>query len=1107
MLVGGASAASDFTNFGVAVPVSDASGASAPWSVGTANPFPTTIHVFGMSGVVTHVTAVVSGLEHQRIDDLNLLLVAPNGQGIQLLSDAGGDLQVGDSDSGFTDYFEDEASTAVPDNGPLLSGQSYKPSNYFGGQGEDALFASTGNTGDVYPAPAPPPGNWAGNSTMAQAFNNSDPNGDWKLFATDDRPGSTGGIDPVGAYVGLEITTGPSLGTAPPANIAPQATFNAARSTSSKSTTVFDASKSLAGGAVATNFNWDVNSDGHQDAECPGSDPILLTKFDSSGSANVTLTVAGGGASSTTKLVTPVSGISPSRRSARTTSGPSSSTATRRQSFICAAHAAVADSADLTAGGGPPAGCNQTVSFDIVEAWGCLTTVDTINQIPSKERSVLGNVVQNYIPGSGARATSASPISGVSTLVNTQQRVIASSTQPVRINGLDFSPSSGASIVLVGPVTAGLLNRDSLPAFIVSSNATISFAGVTLEHGQIRIPLGIADKTKHVHLGDFALTRAPLVGDLPIRGKVGVDLAYKRTQIGASITMPSIFRSSDGDGVTGNATLGLDNTDGLELDNLEIRVPHAAIGGFGVDNLDFKYARKDSTWDASGSVFFPPGASLAARVLIQHGALQRLYVKATPPDPGIQSAPGVFINYLDFTYDGRSGTGFGGGIGVSAGGKVSVPWGDGQCSLVRVDGHFLLTFANPVSYRADGDVFLLCVHLVHGYYEANSNGHFGIGGDADFKIGNDIEFSARLDAALDADANSGHFQIDADLTACVKFWIGSGCVGAEAAVSDVGVGICADLGFTHAGGGVVFPNKVELFADSCDIRGFRPLGRTAQSAAAPGSTGFRFGSGNPSGLVAVSAVGGPPTFTLKGPGGRTIHAGVAQRKKDFVVVPHAGDNTTYVFVRAPEAGAWSVVPDPGVETTSVRVADGTTAPQVSAKIVGRGRSRTLKYKVAAEPGQRVSFELKGKGNAQPIGRARGTRGKLRFKLSAIASGKQQVIAHVTRGGVPREDIVVAGFTAHLVRLPAARRLTVRRSASQAKITWSKVTSAARYLVSFKLSDGNRSNVVTTKRGLLLRGLAPSARGSVRVRALPKYGSAGSARSAGLKSVRPPRIRP
>lgn len=1097
-------AASDFTNLGVAVPVADATGASSPYVPGVANPYPTTIQVFGMTGTIVHARVFIAGLEHQNIDDLNLLLVAPDGRGIQLMSDAGGNQQVGTSDSGISISFDDNATDSVPDDGPILPTHDYKPSNYFGGLGEDANFATTGNTGDVYPSPAPPASNWASNTTLAQAFNGIDPNGTWQLFVTDDKPGGTGGIDPAGAYVALELTTGAgsSPATTPPS---PQAHFTVAKSPTSRTTTLLDASQSLAGGAVADSFKWDVNSDGRADAECPGSDPVLMTKFNGSGTISATLTTSGGGTTSSTRITTSVTGISSSRRTKTSSvNSPASAASTKRQSFVCAAQG-YKDDRDLTAGGGPPAGCNQTVEFDIVEAWGCLTTVDSLAGIPAKEQSVLSSVTRNYVPGTGLARASGSTSVGVKNLVAAQQRVIAVSTQPVRLNGLDFTPKPGAAIVLVGPITLGKLNAESLPAFIVSSNATVGFNGATLDSGQIRIPLGYGDPSHRVHLGDFKLAGLPLVGDLPISGKVGVDLAYRRTEIHVAAQLPDIFRSSDGGAVTGAGLLTLDNPNGLLLDQLEIKVPHAAIGGFGVDNLDFKYARQDSTWDASGSVTFPPGASLLAHVLIQHGALKYLYVKATPPDPGIQSAPGVFINYIDFTYDGGDKSGIGGGIGVSAGGKVSVPWGDGQCSLIRVDGHFFLQFADPATYTADGDVYLLCVHLVHGYYTANTDGHFGIGGDADFKIGDDIEFSARIDAA--ADTNFAHTQIDADLEACVTFWIGGGCVGAEAAVSDVGVGICADLGFTHAGGGIVFPSKIILFADSCDISPFRPLGRTAHPAAAGGAQSFKWGAGKPSGLVAVSAAGGPPTFTLSGPNGRTIHAGAEQRTADFVVVPHGADSTTYLFVRKPAAGTWTVTPDAGVDLTAVKVADGLPAPKVTAKLGGRGRARVLAYKIAPAAGQKVTFALRGARDAQQIGSAHGAQGKLRFTVSPTASGRQQVIARIVRNGVPREDVVVGHFNARPLVLRAPRKLKVRRKSSRAKLSWSAVAGAKRYLVSFRLSDGNRSNVVTRHRSLSVANLAPSAHGVVSVRGLPRHGRRGAKARAKLKPARAPRIRP
>lgn len=1090
-------AADTFSNSGVPVPVADATGPpGGPYAPGLGNPFPSVTNVFGMTGVVTGVQVAVIGLKHQYPDDLNLLLVAPNGSGIQLMSDAGGNIAT--SSDGAALFFEDDAPGTIPDNGPLSSGV-YKPVDYFGGVGEDSYYPTTANTGDVYPSPAPPAANWASNSTLAQAFNGAAPNGNWSLYITDDNAnGLIGGLDATGTYWDLTVTTAPE--TAIPQIPPPKAKFSIAKSSSNKYATTFDASASLAGGAVADSFKWDLNSDGKTDAQCPGPDPILTTKFDGSGTISATLTVSGGGTTSTSKLNSPVVGIGSGKKLGKSSKSSSYS----RQTFICGPIAGRPPPTDLTAGGGPPQECGQTVAFDIVEAIGCFTTAESLTSIPGAERSILSNVASGYAgTNSNVRIAAVPATVPVSSLVTTQQRLIEVSTQPVRLNGLDFYPKPGAAIVLVSPVTKGLLLPESMPGYILSSDADVKIGGITLKSGSIRLPLGFAGIRAKAHLGDFTLSKAPLIGALPIQGKIGVDLAFKRTEIPINVTLPGIFKSASGESVSGSALLTADNGSGIQLDQLHLSVPHASVAGLGIDNLEFTYKRLNATWDASATVSFPPGASISARVLIQNGALQYIFVHAVPPNPGIHSAPGVFITYLDFTFDGRNGTAFGGGIGVAAGPKVATPYG--QCSLIGVDGHFLLNVSDPISYRADGDVRWLCIHLVHGYYLANTDGYFELGGDAVLKIADDLVFSARL--KVGAQFTMDHAQVDAELNACVKFWIAGGCVGAEIVASDVGVGICADLGFTHAGGGIVFPTKVLLFAESCDISRFRSLNKFAKSSAAGGEQTFKWGPDKPSGLVAVTGNGAPPAFTLTGPGGRTIHATGTEKLPDHVVINRALDNTTYLFVRTPIAGTWKVTPDAGNAVTNVQVADGLPAPKVSGKVVGHGRDRVLAYELAPQPGLSVKFSLQGAGTSVPIGKAHGSRGKLRIKIPATSSGKLKVIADVSRESMPRDNATIASFSVRALKLAAPKRLSLARKGSKVRVSWAGVQGAEGYLVTFKLSDGNRSQFKTTKRKLALSDLPPSARGKIFVQAVPALGKPGAKRQAALKSIRAPRVKP
>jgi subtilisin-like proprotein convertase family protein len=130
---------------------------------GVASQYPSTIAVAGMTGTVTNVTVSLNNLNHTFPDDLDFMLVAPGGNNIVLMSDAGGSLDVTNTYL----VFDDSAATTVAD-GSMFTG-TFRPSQYV--------------TGDIYPAPAPVA---SANTTLAAAFNGIDPNGTWNLYAVDD---------------------------------------------------------------------------------------------------------------------------------------------------------------------------------------------------------------------------------------------------------------------------------------------------------------------------------------------------------------------------------------------------------------------------------------------------------------------------------------------------------------------------------------------------------------------------------------------------------------------------------------------------------------------------------------------------------------------------------------------------------------------------------------------------------------------------------------------------------------------------------------------------------------------------------------------------------
>lgn len=150
---------------------------------GAMSPYPSSIDVSGMSGPVQEVSVTLTGLDHSFVNDLDMLLVAPGGESLVVLSDVGGSiLSAADADITLADN-----GAAFPEDITLPSG-TYAPMN-----------ADTGT--DDWPDPAPDPG--AG-TTFGEAFSGIDPNGVWDLYVVDDTTGDGGSI--TGGW-SLTITT------------------------------------------------------------------------------------------------------------------------------------------------------------------------------------------------------------------------------------------------------------------------------------------------------------------------------------------------------------------------------------------------------------------------------------------------------------------------------------------------------------------------------------------------------------------------------------------------------------------------------------------------------------------------------------------------------------------------------------------------------------------------------------------------------------------------------------------------------------------------------------------------------------------------------------
>ncbi|MDX2042997.1 MAG: HYR domain-containing protein, partial [Acidobacteriota bacterium] len=150
-----------------------------------ANPYPSSITVSGMSNLVSKVTVSLTGLSHSFADDVSILLVAPNGNAIELMSDTGGI----NSLTNVNLTFDDAAANYLPNTAAFVSG-TFKPTRH--------------DFEDIFEAPAPQTTIAAPYGATLGHLNGINPNGTWQLFVRDQAGGDTGMIS--GGWC-LTITT------------------------------------------------------------------------------------------------------------------------------------------------------------------------------------------------------------------------------------------------------------------------------------------------------------------------------------------------------------------------------------------------------------------------------------------------------------------------------------------------------------------------------------------------------------------------------------------------------------------------------------------------------------------------------------------------------------------------------------------------------------------------------------------------------------------------------------------------------------------------------------------------------------------------------------
>ena len=710
-----------------------------------------------------------------------------------------------------------------------------------------------------------------------------------------------------------------------------------------------------------------------------------------------------------------------------------------------------------------------------------------------------------------------------------QEGTAYASSGPVRINGITINPLSAGQPLRVDPV-----------------QRTLSVARIQLRIGPIVVFQGDLKWTvpegDRVTLAEFDLaTRsridAPpsdteassdLAGDdssafagIDLKGKVKLELAGGATILTGTVELPNVLTDAEGHGLTGTIQVTADNDRGLRLSGVRVRAPRAFIGRLEVQNLTVSYSG-DGNSDATAT------CNSGSPGLRFDGTADLLRIPTPTPlelrDVGIGFADGAFSYGRATWVAPPPGRDIGGlvrvqrvTVSVCAGppvkleGRVALtalPGKDGEPALTIPDAGLVFEGGDPWSLRAEAPQ----ATLIKGGREYRftdlsvrytSTGAIDFGAAVSFSLplGGElpggpldgvVNVEARAQGFIERDRFNAELQARGCFAGTVRIHdvpLGFGgddlCVGVQGLVSSTGIAVCGQvpvLGKTFGlGAGYRWGGAVTFMAGACDVgpwRAERALVASRTSAARTVVVPRR----RDGILIAVAGAAAPPAVELRGPRGERLRtpsdASHVLRTRSAIAFTNLAARTTYVLIAEPSPGRWSVTPRADERVTAVRTADVQPAPRVRVS-ASRG---TLRYRVAAASGERVSFIERGAGLRRSLGVARSTAGQLALAADAGARGRRTIEAMVERDGIPRRTLRVASYLAPGRPRPARpRSLVLRRSATGLDLTWSPSAGAARYAVRVALPDGRRLFFLRTRGRRSLRLPRVDMRGPVSVR--------------------------
>jgi hypothetical protein len=689
-----------------------------------------------------------------------------------------------------------------------------------------------------------------------------------------------------------------------------------------------------------------------------------------------------------------------------------------------------------------------------------------------------------------------------------------SATGHVRFNGLDIEP--------LDPTAPNQLKVSIQPKsaqLTIEGDAQLKLGPIVvwkLKHEQLTYQLRVPGAARaRLVLNNIEQRAQATLKGFPIQGDVSLDFSPANggtISAGIHLALQKPIPN-----VTGDATLSLSNAQGLQLDNLEFKVPEAKLGPIAISDLDVKYDRSSDTWTGALTASFP----VKPRELIVkaggkfvHGQFDSAFASAK--GLGITLAnPAVFLNDLDLSVSRQPK--FAGSVAVTAGPELQI--GSDKVRLLSLNGDFLFEEqSGHPHFRLGGRLVVLTdwghVQGQIDYWPDTTALTFSGGfnfPDSGFPF---PTFGFSASGGLSGGFKPGGFNVEGNATLKWEQSVGLGPLqhtisfeqGAQAVVSDRGIAVC-HIGWPDVGLGFTWSNHdFTAFGSNCNISPWRSAAFSSSARAAALPAHAFLIRGRPS-FVAFNVLGRggvPPSVTIRGPRGET-----AQTRADFapvsgprfLIMQIPSQSRTFVEVRAPAAGAWTISPTAGsAPVTGYQQGNPLPAPRIHARVSAGGSHRLLTWRLRAIRGQRVTFVEQGPRVDRALAVATAS-GRRSFVPAPGPSGMRTIVAQIEQNGLPRRNLVVARYRAPAPPRPRPLRgLRAIRTGRSVVVRWQRSTGATGYEVRIALADGRRilADLPESRRSYRVGDLDPATGGAIVVSPLSDVAGSGRASRVRLR---------